>query len=66
MIRYKIMPRLNDLFSETVATRKLLSTICEGVLCGICGSTVASSSASVSVIHCLSSRCHSENEQSSQ
>ena len=50
MIRYKIMPHINDLFSDTVAARKLWSTICRGVLCGICGGTVASFSASVSVI----------------
>lgn len=67
MIRFKIMPRINDLFSDTVATRNLLSTICRGVLCGNCGGTGARFSASVSVVHCcLSSHCHLENEQSSQ
>ena len=52
MIRFKIMPRINDLFSDTVATRNLLSTICRGVLCGNCGGTGARFSASVSVVHC--------------
>lgn len=62
MIRFEIIPRINDLFSDTMATRNLLSTICRGVLCGNCGGTGARFSESVSVVHCLSNHCHPKNE----